>query len=278
MRKLGFQERWISLSMMCVRTESFFVLINEEPKSKITSTRGLRQGNPISLYLFLLCVEGLSAILQKEVGMGRIKGILVCRRAPQILYLLFADDSIIFCRATMEEGNRVIKVLKDYEEAFGKKLNKEKTSLFFSKNTKRDTQEGIKDLFGAQIIQQHEKYRGLPPMVRRGRKKVFNRIKDQVGRKIAGWKGKLLSNAGREILIKVVAQVTSTYMMSCFMLPNSLCNELNSLVRNFWWGQKDKERKMAWVSWEKLCTRKSEGGMGFKDLRAFNMALLAKQG
>ena len=89
---------------------------------------------------------------------------------------------------------------------------------------------------------------------------------------------KLLSNTGREILIKVVAQATSTYMMSCFMLPDSLCNELNSLVRNFRWGQKDKERKMARVSWEKLCTRKFEGGMGFKDLRAFNMTLLAKQG
>ena len=64
--------------------------------------------------------------------------------------------------------------------------------------------------------------------------------------------------------------------MSCFVLLDSLCKNLNSLVRSFWWGQKEKERKMAWVSWEKLCTRKSEGGMGFKVLKAFNMALLAK--
>ena len=111
----------------------------------------------------------------------------------------------------MEEGNRGIKVLKDYEEAFGQKLNKEKTFLFFSKNTKRDTQEGIKDLFGAQIILQHEKYLGLPLMVGRGRKQVFSQIEDQVGRKVAVWKWKLLSNTGREILIKVVAQATSTY-------------------------------------------------------------------
>ena len=88
----------------------------------------------------------------------------------------------------MEEGNRGIKVLKDYEEAFGQKLNKEKTFLFFSKNTKRDTQEGIKDLFGAQIILQHEKYLGLPLMVGRGRKQVFSQIEDQVGRKVAVWK------------------------------------------------------------------------------------------
>lgn len=149
------------------------------------------------------------------------------------MYLLFAVDGIIFCRATMEEGNWVIKDLKDYEEVSGQKLNKEKTSLFFGKNTTREIQEGAKDLFGAQIIQQQEKYLGLPPMVGRGRKKAFSQIKDQVGREIASWIGKLLFNAGREILIKAVAQPTPTYTIGCFLLPVSLYNELNSLVRNF---------------------------------------------
>ena len=112
----------------------------------------------------------------------------------------------------------------------------------------------------------------------KGKRKAFNRIKDQVGRKILGWKGRLLSCVGREILIKAVAQATPTYTMSCFKLPDSLCKELNSMMGNFWWGQKDKERKMAWVTWEKLCNPKEEGGMGFRDLKAFNLALLAKQG
>lgn len=94
----------------------------------------------------------------------------------------------------------------------------------------------MKNLFGVQIIKQHEKYLGLPPLIGRGKNKAFNRIKDQVGRRIAGCKGKLLSRAGREILIKAVAQDTPTYTMSCFKLPNSLCMDLNSMVRNFWWG------------------------------------------
>ena len=68
------------------------------------------------------------------------------------------------------------------------------------------------------------------------------------------------------------------YTMNCFKLPASLCNELNSLIRNFWWGQREKERKLAWIAWEKMCTPKAERGMGFKDLRAFNLAVLAKQG
>lgn len=112
-------------------------------------------------------------MLRDEVGMGKIKGISVCKGAPQISHLLFADDCIIFCRATMDEANRVSKVLKDYEDVSGQKLNKEKTSLFFSKNTKRENKDEIKNLFGAQVIQQHEKYIGLPPMVGREKKKAF---------------------------------------------------------------------------------------------------------
>ena len=110
----------------------------------------------------------------------------------------------------------------------------------------------------------------------KGKIKAFSRIKDQVGRKIAGWKGKLLSNAGCEIMIKAVAQVTTTYTMNCFKLSDALCHDLNSMVSQFWWGQKDKEQKMAWTSWDNLCRPKAEGGMGFKDLKAFNLALLAK--
>ena len=263
---------------MCVRTVSYSILINGEPKGRIIPTKGLHQGDPISPYLFLLCVKGLSAMFRREVRLERIKGVSVCRGAPQISHLFFTDDSIIFCKATLEEANQVSQVLKDYEKESGQKLNKEKTSLFFRKNTRSEMMEGVKKLFGAQIIRQHEKYLGLPPMVGKGKKKDFNRIKDQVGRRIAGWKGKLLSNVGKEILIKAMAQATPTYTMSCFKIPDALCKELNSMVRNFWWGQKENERKMAWISWEKMCQRKAEGRLGFRDLKAFNLALLAKQG
>ena len=191
---------------------------------------------------------------------------------------MFDDDCIICGEACVKEGNRVLKVLADYERESGQKLNREKTLLFLIKNTYGAVQKEIKTSFRAQIIHKHERYLGLPTLVGRGKKKAFNCIKDQVGRRIARWKGKLLSVVGREILIKAVAQATTTYTMSCFKIPDSLCKELNSMVSQFWWRQRDKERKMAWMSWERLYTPKSKGGMGFKDLRAFNMALLAKQG
>ena len=128
-----------------------------------------------------------------------------------------------------------------------------KTTLYFSKTMSREVQDQVKQRLGAEIVRHHEKYLGLPPLVGRGKRKAFNRIKDQVGRKIVGWKGKLLSNVGREILIKAVAKATPTYIMSIFKLPDSLCKDLNSMMGNFWWGQKGNERRLAWVSWEKLC-------------------------
>ena len=238
MRKLGFSERWIGLMLMCVTAVSYSVHINGEPKGKIIPTRGLHQGDPISPYLFLSCVEGLTAMLIKEESEGLISGVSVCRGASRISHLLFTDDCIIFGGASVDERNRVLKELADYEKESGKKLNKEKTSLFFSRNTSKEIQWEIKEIFGAQIIHKHERYLGLPTLVGKGKKKAFSHIKDQVGRKIIGWKGKLLSNASREIPIKAVAQVTTTYTMSCFKLPDSLCHDLNSMVSQFWWGKK----------------------------------------
>ncbi|XP_050264248.1 uncharacterized protein LOC126708501 [Quercus robur] len=156
MRKMGFQDRWISLMMMCVTTVSYSVLLNGEPKGRIVPTRGLRQGDPISPYLFLLCTEGLSAMLKKSENGGIPRGIAMCRSAPRVSHLLFANDCIVFGKTSKEEGQRLLKILEVYEKESGQKLNREKTSLFFSKNTREEFKEDVKDMFGAQIIHQHE--------------------------------------------------------------------------------------------------------------------------
>ena len=87
-----------------------------------------------------------------------------------------------------------------------------------------------------------------------------------------------MTNTSREILIKVVAQATPTYTMSYFKLLDSMCLDLNSMMGSFWWGKKENERKLALVLWKRLCSLEIEGGMGFSELKAFNMALLVKQG
>lgn len=140
-RRLELNERWISLVMMCISTVSYSVLINGEEKGNIIPSRRLRHGDLISPYFFSLCAVGLFSMLRKEEEQGNIWGISISREAPQISHLFFADDSIVFCRALVEEGRRILRVLEDYEAKSRQKLNKDKTSLFFSKNTKREVQE-----------------------------------------------------------------------------------------------------------------------------------------
>lgn len=104
-------------------------------------------------------------MLPKEEREGKISGVSICRRVPWISHLLFADDCIIFGEESVNEGDRVLKVLADYEKELGQKLNKEKTSLFFSQNTSKDIQEEVKEIFWAQIIHKHERYFELPTLV-----------------------------------------------------------------------------------------------------------------
>ena len=148
-------------------------------------------------------------------------------------HLFFADDNLIFCKASLEECDSLQRILRVYEKALGQQLNRAKISLFFSQNTRDEVKEEIKIRFGAQIIHQHEKYRGLPSLVCRNKRNSFNDIKEKLAKKLAGWKEKLFCKAVKEVLIKAVAQAIPTYFMSCFKIPDSFCDELNSMVRNF---------------------------------------------
>lgn len=90
--------------------------------------------------------------------------------------------------------------------------------------------------------------------------------------------GRRFCATGKEVLLKAVIQSIPTYLMSCFLLPKNLCCDIHQLMARFWWGSKACERKIHWMTWDKLCVSKAEGGMGFRSLPEFNMALLAKQG
>jgi hypothetical protein len=114
-----------------VRTTSYFVLVNEAPMGLIQLSKGLRQGNPLSPYLYLFCVEELSALLSSAESARRIIGVPMAMGGVKISHLLFVDDSIIFCRANFEEWCNMHQLLNLYENASGQKLNSNKTSIFF---------------------------------------------------------------------------------------------------------------------------------------------------
>ena len=99
-RRMRFDERWVRVMMTCITTISYSILINGEPKGMIVPTQGIRQGDPLSHFLFLLCTEGLNGLISQATNHGDIKGYALCRNSPRLTHILFSDDSLLFCRVT----------------------------------------------------------------------------------------------------------------------------------------------------------------------------------
>lgn len=278
MLKLGFHTDWVNLIMKCVSTVTYRIRVNGELSESFSPERGLRQGDPLSPYLFLLCAEGFSALLSKTEEEGRLHGIRICQGAPSVSHLLFADDSLILCRANGGEAQQLQTILQIYEECSGQVINKDKSAVMFSPNTSSLEKRAVMAALNMQRETTNERYLGLPVFVGRSRTKIFSYLKERIWQCIQGWKEKLLSRAGKEILIKAVAQAIPTFAMGCFELTKDLCDQISKMIAKYWWSNQEKDNKMHWLSWNKLTLPKNMGGLGFRDIYIFNLAMLAKQG
>jgi hypothetical protein len=123
MSKLGFDARWIRLVMVCVRSISYSVVVNGKPVGNIKPTRGIKQGDPISPYLLLLCAESLSSLIQHAVNIGVLTWVPTSIRGSRLNHLFFTDDSMIFCKANSDEWRCLFRILGIYEAGSGQKLN-----------------------------------------------------------------------------------------------------------------------------------------------------------
>lgn len=139
-------------------------------------------------------------------------------------------------------------------------MNKDKPSLFFSRNTSGEKREEIVRLSGLQATQRYKKYLGLPTLVGKSRSKAFKNIKDRVWDRLQNGKVKFLSQAGKEVLFKGVIQAIPTYCMSVFLLSVTLCKDINKLMHRFWWGYMENNSKIHLMGWERMGVSKSKGG------------------
>ncbi|XP_057452127.1 uncharacterized protein LOC130743933 [Lotus japonicus] len=276
MTSMGFPHNWVNLIMSCVSTVSFSIMLNGNPQENFVPNRGLRQGDPLSPYLFILCGEVFSALINRSIASKALSGIKIARNAPVISHLLFVDDSILFGRATVQEAECLKEILVTYERASGQVVNLDKSMLSVSRNVQQTSFDELKQLLGVKAVESYDKYLGLPTIIGKSKRQIFNFVKERVWKKLKGWKEKFLSRAGREVLIKSVAQAIPSYVMSCFLLPDGLCADINSMISNFFWGGDVSQKGMHWTKWNKLCKNKLEGGLGFRDFKAFNIALVAK--
>ncbi|KAL6269322.1 hypothetical protein ACE6H2_026233 [Prunus campanulata] len=275
--KMGFDQTWVRLVMRCITSVRFTVLLNGKSGNPFKPSRGIRQGDPMSPYIFILVSDVLSIMLNKAMERGFVQGIRFSRDGPTLSHLFFADDSILFLKATDRNCNAIASILNSYCHASGQMVNFEKSSVYFSPNTPQQFREIVGHILHVNITDNPGKYLGLPTMWGRSKREALNFVKERIMSKVEGWKQKLLTQAGREILIKAVAQAIPTYPMSVFLFPGGLRRELDGILANFWWGGNEEKNKIHWISWAELGMPKLEGGMGFRNLHDFNLALLAKQ-
>ncbi|XP_062103477.1 uncharacterized protein LOC133814546 [Humulus lupulus] len=263
--------------MGCITSVSFSFLLNGEVRGNVIPERGLRQGYPLSPFIFVLCAEALSGLIVEAEQNNLIEGICFGRRGVKVSHLFFVDDNIMFLNAD-GNGSRALKdILHRYTTASGQMVNFSKSEVCFGSKVDDKTKREIAEIFEVKTTEHFEKYLGIPGLVGRSKRETFKPIKDRIWNKIKGWKRSLFSAAGKEILIKVVVQAMPTYAMNCFRLPLNLINNIHSIAAKFWWGSTEKKRKIHWCKWEELCKRKDRGGLGFKDMELFNQAMLAKQ-
>lgn len=142
--RLGFSNKWINLLLRCVKLVNYAFKINCKVSGKVIPSRGLRQGDPLSPYLFVLCTQGFSSILRCHNTQGLIKGLRIARRGPTITHLFFADDSLVFFKADAKSSRNLKECLDLYEQASGQVINYDKSALTFSPNTVRLNQERTK--------------------------------------------------------------------------------------------------------------------------------------
>ncbi|BFG15190.1 hypothetical protein CerSpe_014650 [Prunus speciosa] len=278
MLKMGFDSKWVDLTLNCVCSVKFSVLINGKPGKHFRPSRGLRQGDPLSPYLFLIVSEALSSMIHEGCEAGFIQGLKISRNGPNISHIFFADDSLIFLRANPINCTNMLSILRSYCMASGQVINMEKSICFFSSNSPPDVKTSICNLLGMRVVENPGTYLGLPTLWGRSKKGALQYVKDRISGKMHGWKNLLLSQAGKEVLIKAVVQAIPAYPMSVFKFPITFCHELDSSIGNFWWGQSNGSNKVHWLSWENMGLAKIEGGMGFRNFSEFNNALLAAQG
>ena len=206
-------------------------------------------------------MEKLSHIIHQKLLNGDRKPVKISRGGLEISHLFFTDDILLFCRAVMGDLVKIQDILTLYEQASDQQINRGKTTIFFSKAITEERKEEISNFLGVKEVKEYEKHLGLPAMVGKNRRASLNYIKERVWNKLQGWKKQLLSQAGREVLLKAMVQAIPTFVMPCFKLPVGLCHDIEMLIRKFWWGQRGEQRKIHWRNWEVMCQPKDQGNL-----------------
>lgn len=229
--KYGFSEKWIKWTRGCVEDTHFSVLVNGSPTNWFSSKVGLRQGCPLSPYLFILCFDSLSRALKNAAEEGYIEGIRCGPGCPPVTHLLYAEDCLLTVRATKTNCLNLKQIVYEYCVQSGQAVNFCKSMLRFSPAVNRRRQANMASILGISINKGTWIYLGTPISGRRLRASDFGFHVEKINRRLAGWKSSSLSMAGRLVLAQSVLAMIPVYWLGCTAMHRSLLAYVERCIR-----------------------------------------------
>ncbi|XP_074267507.1 uncharacterized protein LOC141590888 [Silene latifolia] len=278
MSDMIFPQLIIDVVMECVTTARMPILWNGEPTEQFTPTRGVRQGDPLSSYLFVMCLEKLQQAIDLEVRNKNWRPIVLGRGGPIITNLFFADDIVIFAEATEEQALVIKHVLDIFCKASGEKISNAKSRVFFSENTAANDRDSIRSALGFDETTDLGTYLGMPTINGRVTRHTFAHLEERVNKRLSGWASKQLSLAGRDTLVKSTLTTLVNYSMQTAKIPKTICDNIDRKTRRFLWGGNEEKKSIHLIKWDTIKQPKSKGGLGIVSARQANAAFLTKLG
>jgi ribonuclease HI len=274
----GFSHEFLNIIKACIENVWIAPMVNGRPTDFFSATRGLRQGCPLSPFLYILMADSLSRKLTQEQLCGTIPGIRIVQGAPPVNHALFADDSLLLGGASLRMAKAFKTILQKYCSVTGALISERKSAVY-GWNTDQQTIDRIASELGFKGYAEWDKikYLGLPLTMGSNRNNLWEEVISKFKKKIAAWGGVWLSSGGKLTLIRSVLSALPTFQASLLLAPRQIADQISCLIRNFLWsGGKGNSNRFHLVNWELVKRPINEGGLQIRDPLQANLALGCK--
>ncbi|KAJ0568314.1 putative RNA-directed DNA polymerase [Helianthus annuus] len=275
MIQMNFPVKWRKWIMATLDSARASVLVNGSPTMEFKYARGLRQGDPLSPFLFVIAMEALTGIMKKAISEGIFEGLRCTNDGPLLSHLIYADDVIFLGKWSFGNALNLRRILRCFFLVSGLKVNLAKCSVF-GVGINDEEVELMADCMNSKKGSLPFKHLGLTVGANMNLIRNWKSVIDIFKSRLSIWKAKSLSYGGRITLIKSVLNSLPTYFFSLYKAPAKVIDELERIRRSFFWSGSDENSYTSWMAWEKVIAPIEYGGLGFGSLRDANLAMLSK--
>ncbi|XP_057800164.1 uncharacterized protein LOC131015756 [Salvia miltiorrhiza] len=273
----GYDEKFICWIGVLLHSARLSILYNGQSHGYFPCSRGVRQGDPLSPILFAIAEEVLGALFSNCVASRHLVPMTMKRGSIFPTHLLYADDILVFCKASTGNATTIQNILSFYGSLSGQSYNAAKSYVYFSDKVPNHLRRAVGRIMDFKKGALPFTYLGVPLFVGRVHANVLRPIHDKIVNKFSRWKGMKLSMAGRVCLVKSVIQSSLTHSMMIYRWPRSLLKDLDAKCRNFIWTGDASKRPSHTVAWARVCAIKEEGGLGIRSFSMMNKCFLMKR-